>query len=867
MAHMTDESDERDESKPAPKLSAYVPDGELWDAEAILDRFLSWVVATGLEPYAAQEDALLEIASGNHVVLSTPTGSGKSLVALGMHFRALCEGKRSFYTAPIKALVSEKFFALCDEFGAENVGMLTGDASINWGAPIICCTAEVLSNMAIQQGERTDAPYVVMDEFHYYSDRDRGVAWQVPLLTLRRTQFLLMSATLGNTANIEERIAAFTDRNVAHVHSDERPVPLDYEYRETPLHESVEHLLGSARAPVYIVHFTQRDAAESAQALTSAKVTDKDEKRLIGEALGDFRFDTPYGPTLKRILRHGIGLHHAGLLPKYRLLVEQLAQQGLLKVICGTDTLGVGVNIPIRTVLFSRLCKFDGEKTGILSVRDFKQISGRAGRRGFDDHGSVVCQAPEHVIENRRLEAKAAARSGGGKPRFVRKKPPTRGFVNWGNDTFQQLIAKPPETLKSRFRVDHGMLVGCLQSEGDASGRQGYARLGQLIERCHEDARKKKAMLRESAVLFRALRQAGVVEIVPDAAGAPRAQVSEELQRGFSLHHSLSLYLVEACGVLDTDSPSYALDILSLVEAILENPRALLAQQVNKAKGDLVAQLKADRVPYEERMEKLDEVSWPKPNAEFIYTTFNLFADKHPWVGSENIRPKSIAREMFESYSSFHDYVKRYEMPRMEGVLLRYLSQVHNTTAHTVPVALRTDELHEVIGYLRAMLARVDSSLVEEWESLMSPDEPKTQQSAQEMPQLGSTRVDLSADPRALEARVRAELHQLVRALSAGDFEEAARCVRQDPEDPWDADRFEAALAPFLAEYGALRFDPGARQNHLTVFRRRAPRLFDVHQVLVDDREDNLWNVEGEIDLEGEVDPGVPLVRIRAIGT
>jgi len=860
-----------DTAAPQARLKDWVPDGELWDTEAILDRFLGWVGATGLEPYPAQEDALLEIASGNHVVLSTPTGSGKSLVAQGMHFQALCEGRRSFYTAPIKALVSEKFFSLCDEFGAESVGMLTGDASINWGAPIICCTAEVLSNMAIRQGEGTDAPYVIMDEFHYYADRDRGVAWQIPLIVLRRSQFLLMSATLGNTGELEERLHSFSGREVVHVHSDDRPVPLDYEYRETPLHESVETLLGSAKAPIYIVHFTQRDAAEAAQALTSAQVTDKDEKRKIAEALGGFRFDTPYGPTLKRILRHGIGLHHAGLLPKYRLLVEQLAQQGLLKVICGTDTLGVGVNIPIRTVLFSRLCKYDGEKTAILSARDFKQISGRAGRRGFDVEGSVVCQAPEHVIENKRLEAKAAARSGGGRAKFVRKKPPTRGFVSWTKDTFEKLIYQPPETLKSRFRVDAGMLVGCLQSEGDLDGLSGYARLAQLIDRCHEDARKKRAMLRESAQLFRSLRQANVVTIVRDPTHPTRAQISEDLQREFSLHHTLSLYLVEACDVLDPDSPTHALDVLSLVEAILENPRALLMQQLNKLKGELVAQLKAERVPYEERMEKLEELDWPKPNADFIYATFNLFAENHPWIGSESIRPKSIAREMFEHYWSFHDFVKHYEMPRMEGVLLRYLSQVHNAIGQTVPVAIRSDELRDVIGYLRAMLARVDSSLVEEWESLVNPEAPSTselqgrERQGREVPGREPPHHDLAADPRALEARVRAELHQLVRALAAGDFEEATLCVLQDPNDPWNADRFEAALSPFLEEYERVRFDPAARQSHLTLFRKRGPRRWDVHQVLIDDRDDNLWNIEGEVNLEAEVDPGLPLVRMRGI--
>ena len=398
-------------------LEARVPLGAaIRDPGAILDRFLGWVSEIGLEPYPAQEEALLELMAGRHVVLSTPTGSGKSLVALGLHFKARCEGRRSFYTAPIKALVSEKFFALCDVFGPENVGMLTGDASLNWAAPIICCTAEVLANMALRQGEATDAPYVVMDEFHYYGDRDRGSAWQIPLLTLPHTTFLLMSATLGDTAAIEEKLRERTGREVAHVHSDERPVPLDFEYRERPIHETVEELLEADKAPVYIVNFTQRECAELGQALTSAKISSREEKRSIAEAIGEFRFDTPYGKDVRRMIGHGIGIHHAGLLPKYRLLVEQLSQRGLLKVICGTDTLGVGVNIPIRTVLFTKLCKFDGEKVRILELprlqadRRARRAQGlrRSRQRGVSGAGT---RDREQADRPRRAPVRAERRS------------------------------------------------------------------------------------------------------------------------------------------------------------------------------------------------------------------------------------------------------------------------------------------------------------------------------------------------------------------------------------------------------------------------------------------------------------------------
>lgn len=175
-----------------------------------------------------------------------------------------------------------------------------------------------------------------------------------------------------------------------------------------------------------------------------------------------------------------MGLHHAGLLPKYRVLVEQLARKGLLKVICGTDTLGVGINVPLRTVLFTRLCKFDGQKTGILTARDFHQISGRAGRKGFDDKGWVVVQAPEHVIENLQMEQKCA---GDAKKlrKFVKRKPPEKGFIVWNKDTFKKLVTSKPEQLVSRFQVTHGMLLNVLSREGD-----GCRALRELIQDCHD---------------------------------------------------------------------------------------------------------------------------------------------------------------------------------------------------------------------------------------------------------------------------------------------------------------------------------------------------------------------------------------------
>jgi superfamily II RNA helicase len=846
-----------------PSLASRVPAGGTSDPDEILTRFIDWAAEAGYELYPAQEQALLEILGGRHVILNTPTGSGKSLVALGLHFKALCEGRTSFYTSPIKALASEKFFSLCDDFGPERVGMLTGDASINPDAPVVCCTAEVLANRALREGDRLDAPYVVMDEFHYYSDPERGVAWQIPLITLPHTRFLLMSATLGDISAIQEHIEKRTGIEAALVSSDERPVPLDFEYRETPLHETIEGLIEAGKAPIYVVNFTQRECAELAQSLTSMKISNREEREKIRDAVGDFRFDTPYGKEFRRFLSFGVGVHHAGLLPKYRLLVEQLSQQGLLRVISGTDTLGVGVNIPIRTVLFTKLAKFDGRKTSILSVRDFKQISGRAGRKGFDTRGSVVAQAPEHIIEKRKSE-----RSGNKKT----VRGPVKGEVSWTQETFDKLMARPPETLKSRFRITHGTVLSLLQrdAELDDPNLKNFDSLRDLIRRCHEEEGAKKRLLTQAAVLVRSLHRAGIIRMKRDKnTDYLWAVVAEDLQWDFSLHQALSLYLVETIGSLEPQSEGYVFDLITLVESILENPDAILRKQIDKIKQELVAQMKADGIEYEQRMERLEEVSHPKPNSDFIYGTFNFFRGKHPWVGGQDIKPKSIGREMFEGYLSFADYVKRYNLQRSEGVLLRYLSQLYKTLDQTVPEPAKTEAVWDALGFFRALVEQTDSSLLEEWEGLLHPEilvRTHERKAAREILWL----QELLADPKTFAARVRAEMHLLVRALSVRDWEEAAGLVKQDPDDPaalWDAERFEAALAPFFAEYGELPFTPEARRHQYTHLRPTGDRTWSVAQTLLDPAGDNLWAIQGNIDLRNPEEAEGPIVRLEKIGS
>ncbi len=800
--------------------------------------------------YPAQEEAVLEAFAGNNVIVSTPTGSGKSLVALAAHVAALGRGRRSVYTAPIKALVSEKFFALCHQLGSEQVGMLTGDASVNPGAPVICCTAEILANLALRQGEMADVDQVVMDEFHFYADPERGWAWQVPLLSLPQAQFLLMSATLGDVRRFEADLRARTGRPTTVVRSTERPVPLDFEYRRTPLHESIDELLATGRAPVYVVHFTQAAAVERAQSLMSVNVCTREEKDALAGAIGGFRFSAGFGRYLSRYVRHGIGVHHAGMLPKYRLLVEKLAQDGHLKVVCGTDTLGVGINVPIRTVVFTQLCKYDGSRTRLLSAREFHQIAGRAGRAGYDVAGTVWAQAPEHVIDNERALAKADD-SGKKRRKVVRRKAPERGFVPWNEETFTRLQVAEPEALTSSFTVSHAMVLNVLDRKTG-----GVAAARRLLVDNHEPRAAQRHHIRRAVSIARSLLAAGVIERVMHD-GVVDARVNVDLQSDFSLNQPLSPFVLHALAHLERDSPSYALDVLSLVEATLENPKAVLAAQLSKLKGETVAALKAQGMEYEERMAILDTLEHPKPLRELTYGLFDAYRLVHPWVEDHNISPKSVARDLYQQAMTFADYIDHHGLARSEGLVLRYLGDAYKGLAQTVPEEAKTDEVIDLTEWLGETVRQVDSSLLDEWELLRT--------AVVAVPELATTAAALAEGPppvtantRAFRVMVRNELFRLVELISRRSYWRVAE------QGHGDASRWEAALAPYWERHASIGTGAPARGAALFQVDERADHWL-VRQVLDDPEGDHDWALWARVDLPASDEAGAPVVQVLGV--
>lgn len=860
-------------------LGRYLPEGTIWRNGEGLDPFLKYVEEKGLTLYDAQEEAILNIFEGENVILNTPTGSGKSLVALAMHFNSLCANRRSYYTCPIKALVNEKFLSLCKEFGPQFVGMITGDASVNPLAPIICCTAEILMNQSLRDGENMDVHDIIMDEFHYYSDSERGVAWQVPLLTLPKCHFLLMSATMGDCEFFQKHLQDFTGFKTAIVSSDNRPVPLDFTYIEEPLEQTVQDILKMDKTPIYIVNFTQRECAQNAQAFMSINFCSKEEKNAIAKELEGVPFNSPYGKEIKKMIKHGIGIHHGGLLPKYRVLVEILAQKGLLKIICGTDTLGVGVNVPIRSVLFTKLCKYNGQKTAILSAREFHQISGRAGRKGFDSLGSIYCMAPAHVIENIKLERKAQLNPKL-KKKMVKAKPPEKGFVIWNEETFNKLISSQPEPLQSRFSVSHAMILSVLSRPGD-----GCRAMKNLISKSHESDKAKEHHRKKAFQLFRSLVKKDIIEIVPPEERDEENQFSKirinmDLQDDFSLNETLALYLLETLPRVDPMDPDYHYTMLSLTESILENPQLILHKQIDKIKREMINQLKSEGMDYSDRLDAIEDVEYPKPLADFIYNTFNEFSSHHPWVGQENIKPKSIAREMYENYQTFPEYIKEYGLERVEGLLLRYLSNVYKVLVQTVPFQLKNDDVDDMTSFFETIIKTTDSSLVDEWEKIRNPTWTKEQIKST----IHEDQIDITKNEKAFMLMIRNGIYNFVRSLTSKQFGKALYCLedRKSLEEScedinllkskfanikiWTIEELQILLTPFIEEHGDPLINSDSRRPENTEILPDSERDgITVKQYLMDKDGEKNWYLQFYIDYDLSKMVGKPVLSLEGI--
>jgi superfamily II RNA helicase len=666
-----------------------------------------------------------------------------------------------------------------------------------------------------------------------------------------------MSATLGDMRFFADDLTKRTGRETAVIANVERPVPLHFSYTQVPLTETLQDLLTTDRAPVYIVHFTQASALERAQALSSLTVASRAERDQIAEVIADFRFSPGFGRTLSRLVRHGIGVHHAGMLPKYRRLVEKLAQSGLLKVICGTDTLGVGINVPIRTVLMTALSKYDGHRTRILSAREFHQIAGRAGRAGFDVAGDVVVLAPEHVIENERAVAKAGD-DAAKKRKVVRRKPP-EGFVSWSETTFSKLVAAQPEPLTSHFRVSHAMVLGVVSRPGNA-----FESMRRLIEGSHEPRNRQLRHALRAIAIGKALISAGIVERLdePDETGR-RYRLTMDLQLDFALDQPLSPLALAALDILDQQADTYALDAISLIEATLEGPRPVLSAQRFKARGEAVAAMKADGIEYEERMELLEDIDYPKPLADLVEVAYDSYRKGHPWIAEYQPEPKSVVRDMYERAMTFSEYVAFYGLARSEGVVLRYFADAYRALRRTIPTSARTDELTDITSWLGELVRGVDSSLLDEWEALAHPDADELilpGSSGEVRPPLAARGI--SANERGFTVMVRNALFRRVELLAREDY---AALGELHAEQGWRADSWDSAMRGYWDEYDSLGIGPDARSTAFVLIQRMAQK-WHVRQIFDDPAGDRDWGLSVEVDLAESDEAGEPVLTILDLG-
>ena len=811
------------------------------DTDEIYERFFTWVEdVKGVEPWPHQEEAIMDLLAGDHVILNTPTGSGKSLVALGMHFAALCTGRRSYYTAPIKALVSEKFFDLVEVFGRENVGMITGDTHINADAPIICCTAEILANQALREGRHADVGCVAMDEFHYYGDPERGWAWQVPLLTLPDTQFLLMSATLGNVDAIADKLEDMTDTDVDIIADAPRPVPLTYEYTLDPLEKTVELAFGKGETPIYVVHFSQDAALETANALASTGVSSKEQRAAIAEAIKGTKFTTAFGKILQRLLRTGIGIHHAGMLPRYRRLVEQLAQQGLLPVICGTDTLGVGINVPIHSVVLTALTKFDGTKMRKLRAREFHQIAGRAGRMGFDTEGLVIAEAPEFEIEN----AKALAKAGNDpkKLKKVKRKKAPEGFVTWNENTFDKLIDAAPETLVPHMKITHSMVLNEVEQGGDARYR-----IDRLIDDSAQTPEQKERLHARADEIFQTLFDTNVIETEDRDDGGKDYFMTVDMPDDFALDQPLSPFLLAALELLDPESDTYALDVISMVEATLEDPKQVLRAQERQARDEAMIRMKEDGLDYDERMDRLQEITYPKPLEDMLQAAFDEYRHDVPWANDYWLSPKSVVRDMVETASDFTGYIARYNIARSEGTLLRYLSDAYRALARTVPQEKRDEQLDDIISWLRVVVRSIDSSLVDEWEN--TGTDTDASEAAANLAAPGAKQAVVE-DRRGLTVLVRNAMFRRVQLM---DLDKPDELGALDKDWGYGVHEWEDTLDDYYDEHEYVNIDAKARSGELFILdesKENSEHSWKVRQIIDDSDGDHDWAITGTVDLD-----------------
>jgi hypothetical protein len=458
------------------------------------------------------------------------------------------------------------------------------------------------------------------------------------------------------------------------------------------------------------------------------------------------------------------------------------------------------------------------------------------------------------VIENHKALQKAG--DDPKKRRKVQRKKPPEGFVTWNEDAFRRLVEAEPEPLVSRMRVSHAMLLNVIAREGDA-----FEAMRRLLRENHEQSRQQVRLVRRAIAIYRSLLTAGVVErIESPGADGRRVRLVEDLQLDFALNQPLSTFALATFDTLDPEAPTYPLDVVSVVEATLEDPRPVLAAQAFKARGETVAELKADGVEYEERMELLEDVTHPKPLEELLEATYEIYRQSHPWVAENALSPKSVVRDLYERAMTFGEYVAFYGLSRSEGLVLRYLTDAYRALRQTVPDSVKTDELDDLVEWLGEVVRQTDSSLLDEWEQLTDPDRSlDTLESAQTEVAPPRPRA-LTANPRSFRVLVRNAMFRRVELAARRQWAALAELSGELREEDW-----RAAGAAYFDEHDDLGTGPDARGPALLLVEEEADR-WAVQQILDDPDGDHDWRITAEVDLAASDAEGELVLRVTGFG-
>ena len=528
------------------------------------------------------------------------------------------------------------------------------------------------------------------------------------------------------------------------------------------------------------------------------------------------------------------------MLPRYRRLVEQLAQQGLLPVICGTDTLGVGINVPIHSVVLTALTKFDGTKMRKLRAREFHQIAGRAGRMGFDTEGLVIAEAPEFEIEN----AKALAKAGNDpkKLKKVKRKKAPEGFVTWNENTFDKLIDAAPETLVPHMKITHSMVLNEVEQGGDARYR-----IDRLIDDSAQTPEQKERLHARADEIFQTLFDTNVIETEDRDDGDKDYFMTVDMPDDFALDQPLSPFLLAALELLDPESDTYALDVISMVEATLEDPKQVLRAQERQARDEAMIRMKEDGLDYDERMDRLQEITYPKPLEDMLQAAFDEYRHDVPWANDYWLSPKSVVRDMVETASDFTGYIARYNIARSEGTLLRYLSDAYRALARTVPQEKRDEQLDDIISWLRVVVRSIDSSLVDEWEH--AGTDTDASEAAANLAAPGAKQAVVE-DRRGLTVLVRNAMFRRVQLM---DLDKPDELGALDKDWGYGVHEWEDTLDDYYDEHEYVNIDAKARSGELFILdesKENSEHAWKVRQIIDDSDGDHDWAITGTVDLD-----------------